>query len=174
MFVYRTNGTRFDTNHVQIKDRSVRKSVPVWAWFSASGSDDSVHIRRLRIWYGKSVRSQEKGEKIRDVLVQRNLIPRPQTSPRNILGSPIYSFTIGIQLFMNQMQELLLFDHSQCYFTVLLTFFKELDIHQGWVTSIRDFQYFPSSHLLHCPHLFCYTASLPSKFSNYLDTHLTL
>jgi hypothetical protein len=28
MFVYRTNGTRFDTNHVQIKDRSVRKSVP--------------------------------------------------------------------------------------------------------------------------------------------------
>jgi len=44
VFVYRTNGTRFDPNHVQITDRSGRKTVPVWAWFSASGPGDFVRI----------------------------------------------------------------------------------------------------------------------------------
>ena len=44
VFVYRRDGTRFDKNHVQIKDRSGRKSVPVFAWFSASGAGDFVRI----------------------------------------------------------------------------------------------------------------------------------
>lgn len=44
MFVYRLDGTRFDKNHVQIKDRSGRKSVPVWAWFSARGAGNFVRI----------------------------------------------------------------------------------------------------------------------------------
>lgn len=42
VFVYRRDGTRFDNNHVQITDRSGWKSVPVWAWFSASGAEDFV------------------------------------------------------------------------------------------------------------------------------------
>jgi hypothetical protein len=42
--VYRKNGTRFDPNLVQIKYRSGKKSVPVWAWFSASGPGDFVRI----------------------------------------------------------------------------------------------------------------------------------
>ena len=42
--VYRANGIRIDLNHVKIKDRSGRKSVPVWAWFSASGPGDFVRI----------------------------------------------------------------------------------------------------------------------------------
>ena len=44
VFVYRRDGTRFDKYHVQIKDRSGRKSVPVFAWFSASGAGDFVRI----------------------------------------------------------------------------------------------------------------------------------
>jgi hypothetical protein len=44
VFVYRRDGTRFDNNHVQIKDRSGRKTVPVWAWFSARGPGDFVRI----------------------------------------------------------------------------------------------------------------------------------
>lgn len=42
--MYRRDGTRFDQNHVQVKDRSGRKTVPVWAWFSASGAGDFVRI----------------------------------------------------------------------------------------------------------------------------------
>jgi hypothetical protein len=30
--------------HVQVKDRSRRKSVPLWAWFSASDAGDFVRI----------------------------------------------------------------------------------------------------------------------------------
>ena len=44
VFVYRTNRTRLDLNHVQIKDRCGKKSVPVWAWFSVSGPGDFVRI----------------------------------------------------------------------------------------------------------------------------------
>lgn len=43
--MYRHDGTRFEKNHVQVKDRSGRKSVPVWAWFSASGAGDFVRIQ---------------------------------------------------------------------------------------------------------------------------------
>lgn len=38
MFVYRTNGTRFQPGHTQTIQRSGRKSIPVWAWFSAEGA----------------------------------------------------------------------------------------------------------------------------------------
>lgn len=44
MFAYRENGTRFEENHVQIKDRSGRKTVAVWAWMTASGAGDFVRI----------------------------------------------------------------------------------------------------------------------------------
>jgi DDE superfamily endonuclease len=42
--VYRRNGTRFEENHIQVQDRSGRKTVPVWAWFSASGAGYFVRI----------------------------------------------------------------------------------------------------------------------------------
>ena len=47
-FGYRTNGKfmtfHFDESHIQVKDRSGRKTVPVWKWFSASGAGDFVRI----------------------------------------------------------------------------------------------------------------------------------
>jgi hypothetical protein len=43
--VYRRDGTRFGKNHIQIKNRSGRKSVPVFAWFSAIGAGDFVRIQ---------------------------------------------------------------------------------------------------------------------------------
>jgi hypothetical protein len=42
--VYRRDGTRFNPDHVQVTDRSGRKTVAVWAWFSASGPGDFVRI----------------------------------------------------------------------------------------------------------------------------------
>lgn len=44
IFVYRRDGTRFDKNHFQVTHQSGRKTVPVWAWFSASGAGDFVQI----------------------------------------------------------------------------------------------------------------------------------
>jgi len=44
VFVYRKNGTRFDADHIQIKDTSGRMTVPVWGWFSAGGAGDFVRI----------------------------------------------------------------------------------------------------------------------------------
>ena len=45
--MYRRDGTRFNPDHVQVTDRSGRKTVAVWAWFPASGPGDFVRI------YGK-------------------------------------------------------------------------------------------------------------------------
>ena len=42
--MYRRDGTRFNPDHVQVTDRSGRKTVAVWAWFSASGPGDFVRI----------------------------------------------------------------------------------------------------------------------------------
>ena len=42
--MYRKDGTRFNPDHVQVTDRSGRKTVAVWAWFSASGPGDFVRI----------------------------------------------------------------------------------------------------------------------------------
>ena len=44
VFVYRKDGTRFDRAHIQMIHNSGRKSVPVWAWFSADGGGDFVRI----------------------------------------------------------------------------------------------------------------------------------
>jgi transposase len=44
VYVYRKNGTRFDSSHIQSVQRSGRTSVPVWAWFSADGPGDFVQI----------------------------------------------------------------------------------------------------------------------------------
>ena len=43
-FAYRVNGTRFTHEHVQIYDRSGRKSVPVWGAFCVQGPNSLVHI----------------------------------------------------------------------------------------------------------------------------------
>lgn len=37
MFVYRTNGTKFQPGHTQVTKHSGRKTVSVWAWFSGNG-----------------------------------------------------------------------------------------------------------------------------------------
>ena len=42
--MYRKDGTRFNPDHVQVTDRSGRKTVAVWAWFSASDPGDFVRI----------------------------------------------------------------------------------------------------------------------------------
>ncbi len=42
IFVYRKDETRFDKDHVQVTNSSGRKTVPVWAWFSAEGGLDFV------------------------------------------------------------------------------------------------------------------------------------
>lgn len=44
MFVYRRNGTRFEDGHVQIYDRSGRKSIPVWSCFYSGGPGPFVKI----------------------------------------------------------------------------------------------------------------------------------
>ena len=44
IFCYRKNGTRFHKDHVQVKDGSGRKTVPVWACFSAYGPGNFVRI----------------------------------------------------------------------------------------------------------------------------------
>ena len=44
VFVYRQDGTRFEDGHVQIYDRSGRKTVPVWASFSSAGPGPFVKI----------------------------------------------------------------------------------------------------------------------------------
>ena len=44
IFCYRENGTRFHKDHVQVKDGSGRKTVPVWAFFSADGPGTFVRI----------------------------------------------------------------------------------------------------------------------------------
>jgi hypothetical protein len=44
VFVYHPNGTRFEKDHVQIYDRSGRKTVPVWGCFSAEGSGPLIQI----------------------------------------------------------------------------------------------------------------------------------
>jgi hypothetical protein len=44
VFCYRENGTRFQKEHIQVKDGSDRKTVPVWAWFSADESGNFFRI----------------------------------------------------------------------------------------------------------------------------------
>jgi hypothetical protein len=44
VFVHRPNGTRFEKDHVQIYDRSWRKTVPVCGCFSAEGSGPLIQI----------------------------------------------------------------------------------------------------------------------------------
>ena len=43
-FAYRANGTRFQRQHVQIKDGSGRKTVPVWGFFCSRGPGELVRI----------------------------------------------------------------------------------------------------------------------------------
>ena len=45
VFAYRKNGTRFDRENIQATHNSGRKTVPVWAWFSADGGGDFVRIQ---------------------------------------------------------------------------------------------------------------------------------
>ena len=42
VFVYRTNGTRFQPGHTQTTKHSGRKTIGVWAWFTAEGAG-SIH-----------------------------------------------------------------------------------------------------------------------------------
>jgi hypothetical protein len=44
VFCYQENGTHFHNEHIQVKDGSGRKTVPVWAWFSADGPGNFVRI----------------------------------------------------------------------------------------------------------------------------------
>ncbi len=45
IFAYRKKGTRFARENVQAVHNSGRKTVPVWAWFSADGGGDFVRIQ---------------------------------------------------------------------------------------------------------------------------------
>jgi hypothetical protein len=49
IFGYRENGTRFHKDHVQVKDGSRRKTVPIWAGFSADGQGNFVRINGILI-----------------------------------------------------------------------------------------------------------------------------
>lgn len=44
VFAYRKNGTRFDSNHIQVCDTSGRKTVCVWGWFSGSDAGDFIRL----------------------------------------------------------------------------------------------------------------------------------
>ena len=44
VFVYRPDGTRFQPQHIQVKDASGRKTVPVWGFFYSSGRGDLIQI----------------------------------------------------------------------------------------------------------------------------------
>lgn len=45
LFVYRIDGTRFQREHVQMKDGSGRKTVPVWSFFCSRGPGQLVRIQ---------------------------------------------------------------------------------------------------------------------------------
>jgi len=44
VFVYRPDGTRFQPQHIQVKDASGRKTVPVWGFFYSYGRGDLIQI----------------------------------------------------------------------------------------------------------------------------------